>query len=133
MFANLCSSDTKIPLIYITDTGKWVAAILAEPEKYNGSFFAAGEGLYTYGQIAEIMSKVTGKTVTHQQVPDEVFHGWLPKGGMGDALFEMYLHFRDVGYYGPNMEKEVSWALQQALDKPKRLEEFLRAQSFQLP
>ncbi|KAF2247565.1 NAD(P)-binding protein [Trematosphaeria pertusa] len=131
VLASLCRGDTVLPQLDITDTGAWVSAILAEPEKYEGKFFAAAEGLYTMDEVAATMSKVSGKTVKFQHVPDEVFKGFLPEG-YREQLFEMYLLFRDYGYYGENMKEQVEWAKAQARGKLTNLEEFLRKTEFKL-
>jgi uncharacterized protein YbjT (DUF2867 family) len=131
VIANVLNPDTKVPLIDITDTGKWVGAILAEPEKYAGKFLAAAEGLYTWPEACEVISKVTGKTVVYQQLPDEVFKGFLPPG-MSDALLEMWVLNRDYGYYGSEMEAEVKWAKEQAVGELTGLEEWLRREKFSL-
>jgi uncharacterized protein YbjT (DUF2867 family) len=131
VIANVLNPDTKVPLIDITDTGKWTAAILEEPEKYAGKFFAAAEGLYTWPEACEVISKVTGKTVVYQQMPDGVFKGFLPPG-MSDALLEMWVLNRDYGYYGSEMEKEVKWAKEQAVGGLTGLEEWLRREKFSL-
>lgn len=131
VLANICRPDTRVPLIDITDTGAWVGAILAEPDRYEGKFFAAAQGLYSMEEIAHIMSKVTGKTVRFQQMPDEVFKGLLP-APMRDMLFDMWLLFRDYGYYGESMEKDVEWAKAQAKGHLNDLEEFLTKTGFKL-
>ncbi|KAF2006333.1 NAD(P)-binding protein [Amniculicola lignicola CBS 123094] len=125
ILGNLCSSATRIPLIDITDSGKWIGAILAEPDKYEGKFFAAAERLYSFEEIAQVMSKVSGKTVIHQQFPDEVFKSFVPESPLKEALCEMWLFIRDYGYYGTNMERDVEWASQQAKGRLTSLEEYL--------
>lgn len=131
VIANLVHSDTQIPHIDITDTGKWVGAILSDPEKYNGKFFAAAENMYTLPQMCETISKVTGKTVKYQQLPDEVVKGFFP-GKMKDALFEMWLLFRDYGYYGSDQKQQVQWAKEQAQGELTTLEELLKREKFTL-
>lgn len=131
VLGNLCKSDTLMPLIDITDTGKWVGAILADPDKYEGKMFAAGERLYSYKEIAEIMTKVSGKTVNHAQLPDEVFRGFMPEG-YRDPLTEMFILFRDYGYYGENMKQDVEWSAKQARGHLTNLEEFLSREKFRL-
>jgi uncharacterized protein YbjT (DUF2867 family) len=128
---SLCNADTLLPLIDITDTGKFVGAILAEPDKYEGKFFAAAEGLYSYSQMAEILSKVTGKEVKFQKVDDEMFKSFLPEG-FREQLYEMMVHCRDYGYYGENMKADVQWASEQAKGHLTTLEEFLTRENFKL-
>lgn len=131
VLANICKPDTLMPWIDITDTGKWVGAILAEPDKYEGKFFAASSEFSSYKDAAEIMSKLTGKTVTFKSLPDEVFKSFLPDV-FKDAGLEMYQLFRDYGYYGANMKEDVAWAQKQARGKLTGLEEFLKRENFKL-
>ncbi|KNG44043.1 hypothetical protein TW65_09124 [Stemphylium lycopersici] len=125
VLADMLEGDTRMPFIDITETGKWVGAILADPDKYAGCFFAAAEGFYGPDQAAEIMSKVTGKTVRHVRLPDEVVKAALPDG-FREQLFEMFLLNREYGYYGPGQEEMVKWAREQVDGEVTGLEAFLR-------
>jgi uncharacterized protein YbjT (DUF2867 family) len=131
VIANILNLDTRVPLIDITDSGKWIGGILSDPEKYEGKFFAAAENMYTWPEACEIISKVTGKTVTYQQVPDEVFKGFLPPHSK-DTLYEMWALFRDYGYYGSDQENLVQWAKEQTRGELTGLEESLRKEKFSL-
>ncbi|KAH6967627.1 hypothetical protein BKA56DRAFT_497170 [Ilyonectria sp. MPI-CAGE-AT-0026] len=131
VFANSCTESTLMPLIDPTDTGEWVAAILAEPDKYEGKSIAAAQGLYTWSEIAEAVSAASGKVVKFQAVPEETFKGWLPEG-LRDDLLDMYSLFRDYGYYGPTMKEDIEWGVKQAKGNLTSLEEFLRREHFQL-
>ncbi|KAF1955112.1 NAD(P)-binding protein [Byssothecium circinans] len=132
ILANLCHpTETLIPLIDITDTGAWMNAILADPDKYNGKFIAAAQGLYTYEQVVGIMSEVSGKTVKFHQMSDEVLKSVLPEGARG-MLYEMNVLFRDYGYYGPTQKEDVQWAIEQARGELTDLEAFLRKTGFTL-
>jgi uncharacterized protein YbjT (DUF2867 family) len=124
VLANILKPETRLPLIDITDMGAWVSAVLAEPEKYEGKFFAAAEGMYSQTEIAETLSRVSGKTVRHVQIDDEVYKRYLPEA-IRDMLFEMNLLFREYGYYGENTEKDVQWARDQAKGELTSLEGFL--------
>ena len=123
--ANVHTPETLFPWIDVAgDTGKWVGAALAEPDKLNGKFLAASSGLLSLTEATEILSKVTGKTVKYNQLPVEVYKGFLPPGA-GDAVVDMFLFMQDYGYYGPDMEKEVEWTASQARGKLTSLEDFL--------
>ncbi|KAF2708052.1 NAD(P)-binding protein [Pleomassaria siparia CBS 279.74] len=117
-------TSTLIPMLDIAETGSWVGAILAAPDEYAGKFLAAAHALYSYEQIAHIMSSVSGKTVVYRQLPDDVVRGFLPEG-FREQLFEMNLFFRDHGYYGPAMREHVEWARQQTRGPVTGLEDFL--------
>jgi uncharacterized protein YbjT (DUF2867 family) len=127
--ANILDPTTRVPLIDITDTGKWTGAMLADPERYEGKFFAAAEGLYTLPEACEIMSKATGKSITYQQLPDEMFKGFLPES-MRDPLYEMWVLNRDYGYYGQDQESLVQWAKEQAKGELTTLEEWCIREKF---
>jgi uncharacterized protein YbjT (DUF2867 family) len=132
VLGNICPSESLVPLIDITETGKWVAAILADPDTYSGSFFSAAEGLYTWSEIAQIMSKVSGKTVRHVKVPDEVFKGFFPEGWTREAYFDMFRFIGEWGYYGEGMKGDVEWTREQVRGEITGLEGFLRREGFEL-
>jgi uncharacterized protein YbjT (DUF2867 family) len=129
--SNILNPTTKVPFIDITDTGKWTGAILADPDKYNGKFFAGAEGLYTMPEACELISKATGKTVTYQQLPDDMFKGFLPPS-MREGLYEMWVLNRDYGYYGSKQEDLVKWAKEQAKGDLTSLEAWLSKEKFSL-
>jgi uncharacterized protein YbjT (DUF2867 family) len=131
VLADILPDDTEVPYIDITDTGKWVGAILADPDNYAGKFFAAAEGFYTHKQAAEIISKVTGKTVKHVKLPDEVVKGFFPEG-MREALYEMWVLNREYGYFGQEQKEDVQWAGEQAKGELTGLEAFLRKVDYKL-
>ncbi|KAI9754394.1 MAG: hypothetical protein M4579_004732 [Chaenotheca gracillima] len=123
--ANVVTPQTQLPLIEITaDTGKYVGAILAEPDKYEGKVFAAATKLYSFEEIVEAMSKATGKTVKYNQLPESVMRGFLPPAAAED-LIQMFYWFQDYGYYGPQSKELIEWAAQNARGKLTTLEEYL--------
>jgi len=83
VLADMLKGDTKVLYIDIMDTGKSVGAILAEPDRYAGKFFAAAERFYTPDEIVTIMARLTGKTVRHVQLGDEVAKSFFPRGTKG--------------------------------------------------
>jgi uncharacterized protein YbjT (DUF2867 family) len=130
-YFNVFHPDTPLPLIDITDTGKWIGAILADPERYQGHRFAASEGFYTMQEIAEITSNQTGKDVNYVQLPDEVFKGYLPPT-FDQELLEMFILIRDYGYYGTGQKDMVEWATKQAIGELTTLENFFIKTPLQL-
>ncbi|KAG0043001.1 hypothetical protein BGZ83_011949 [Gryganskiella cystojenkinii] len=123
--SNVVSPQTKMPLIAVaSDSGKYVGAILAEPDKYEGKVFSAATSVTSFEEIAETISKVTGKTVKYKQVPVEVFRGMLPPS-VATRYTKMFLFFEDFGYYGPQTEELVAWTGKNVRGKLTTLEEFL--------
>ena len=122
--AHFVKPETKLPLIdTVDDSGKYVGAILAEPEKYEGKFFSAATALYSYSEVVEVMSKSSGKTVKYNQLPLDVWSSFLPPQSK-DYLVEMFEWIQDYGYYGPQTEELVDWTAKQARGKLTTLEEY---------
>jgi uncharacterized protein YbjT (DUF2867 family) len=95
---SVVAAQTQFPLIdVVADTGKWVGAILAEPEKYEGGVFSAATKLYSFEEIVQIISTATGKTVKYSQLPESAFRGFLPPAA-ADDLLQMLYYFQDFGY-----------------------------------
>ena len=124
VMARHVSPKAQLPLIdTVGDTGKYVGAILAEPAKYEGKTFCAATALYSMEEMAEIISKTSGKKVVYQQIPVETFKKYLPY--LADTLIEMMSYQQDFGYYGPNTKELVAWAAENARGKVNTFEEYL--------
>ncbi|RAL00105.1 NmrA/HSCARG family protein [Aspergillus ibericus CBS 121593] len=118
--------ETQLPLINTAgDTGKWVATILSEFDKYEGKVLCCATALYSFAEIAETMSRVSGKTVAYRQVPEEVWRGFLPPL-MVDFIADMLKSFQDYGYYGEKTAEKVQWSAQQARGALTTLERYLQ-------
>ena len=123
--ANFVTPETKLPLIDIVgDTGKYVGAVLAQPQKFAGKTVAASTALYSFREIAETMSKVSGKSVKYNQLPEDVFRSFLPPP-VAVHLIDMFRWIQDYGYYGPQTAPDVKWAADNARGKLSTLEEYL--------
>lgn len=131
VLATVASPATKLPLIDITETGKYVSAILANPDAFQGKTLCAATGLYTMEEIVGIISRSTGKTVAYRQLPEDAFRKFLPPA-MGDYIVHMLLYIQDFGYYGKNTEELVAWAASQARGKLHSLEDYLAENPLEL-
>lgn len=123
--ASIFAPSTELPLIDINDTGKWIAGVLTQPEQYVGKALRAATGWSSCEEITRTMSKVSGKMIKHQQIPDDVFKGFLPPHS-ADTFLQMNQDTRDYCYYGdkaPDRE-DVAWAAKQAKEKLTTSEEF---------
>ncbi|KAF2436975.1 NmrA family transcriptional regulator [Tothia fuscella] len=123
--ANVYNPYTQLPMIDVAaDTGKWIGAILSDPDQYDGKFFAAAVRTYSLNEIVEILSKATGKTVKYKQVPPEVYKKFLPEG-IAEAICQMHQFSTEFAYYGPEQAELVEWTVKQAKGKLTTLEEYL--------
>ena len=128
------SPKTKLPYVNATrDTGKFVGAILAEPEKYQGKTFCAAVALYSLEEIAAIISKATGKPVVYKQISSEESKENLSMlGPLVDIYDEGSGALEDYGYFGPDSEKLVAWAVENARGRLSTLEEYFETNPLQL-
>ena len=126
------SSNNKIPYINaVGDAGKFIGAILAEPDKYEGKTFCAAAALYGFEEIVTLLSKATGKIVVFKQISLDDFTKSLP---FAPALFADGMSYMEEfgGYFGPDTEKLVAWAAENARGRLTTLEEYLEEHSLQL-
>ena len=130
--ANFISPDAQLPLIEtVEDSGKYVGAMLADPDKYHGNVFCAATGLYSYQQVVEIITRITGKKTIYAQLPHEEWVKYLPPG-FADPMTAMFRFIENPGYYGPQTKEEVEWAVGQARGKLTTFEEFVEKHSQKL-
>lgn len=131
IMARHTSPKTQLPFIdAVGDTGKFVGAILAEPDKYEGKTFCAAVALYSWEELAAIMSKATGKTIVYKQIPLEEFKKSLPF--KVDIFVEGFSSQEEFGYFGSDSKKLVAWAAENARGRLSTLEEYLEAHPLQL-
>jgi hypothetical protein len=76
-------------------------------------------------EIADIMSKVSGKAVKYEQISEKTFRQYLHGGSYADSLIDMMLFQQEFGYYGPQTKALVAWAAENARGKVHTLEEYL--------
>ncbi|KAF2656931.1 putative hscarg dehydrogenase [Lophiostoma macrostomum CBS 122681] len=131
-----CSPQSPLPLVAaVSDTGKFVGAILAEPDKYAGKTFCAAEKIYTMEEACGIISKSTGKTVGFKQVTVEEWRkgvDFLPEP-LVELFAEGFVAQAELGYWGPDSEKLVAWAKENVRGKLIDFEEYLATRPLQLP
>ncbi|TVY37185.1 NmrA-like family domain-containing protein [Lachnellula subtilissima] len=119
VIASSASKETQFSLLDpVADSGKYVGAILASPEMFEGI-------VYSLDEIVALMSKVSGKTVRYVQVEESVLRGFLPPNGK-DIYSELMLYYQDFGYFGLESKELTAWARQYARGKLASFEEFLK-------
>lgn len=122
---NIHTPETMFPWIDITgDMGKFVAAILAQPDRFQGQMLAAASEIRSFEYVTQVMSRVSGKTVRYTQISEAKFRESLPRAA-ADAFVNMFLFYQDCGYHGGRMEEEVERAVKNARGKLTTVEEYL--------
>ncbi|KAH7021394.1 uncharacterized protein B0I36DRAFT_251543 [Microdochium trichocladiopsis] len=134
VFTTHVGAESKLPLIDITELGKWVAAILADFDKLEGKTLCAGSRQYTMLEIVEHLSASTGKKVVYKQVSSEdalqLFGG--DRNPAAGVLVEMQLYEEEFGYFGPDTDKLVRWSVENAKGHISTFEEYLQREPIQL-
>lgn len=130
VLARHTSPKTQLPFIdAVGDTGKFIGAILAEPDTYEGKTFCAAV-LYSWEEVAAIMSKATDKTVVYKQISVEEFKKSLPFAA--DVYIEGFSYQEEFGSYGPDTKKLIAWAAENARGRLSTLEEYFETHPLQL-
>ncbi|EAQ87658.1 hypothetical protein CHGG_04277 [Chaetomium globosum CBS 148.51] len=107
VIANILPGDRVLPWIDVAaDTGPVVGAVLAELERFEGKRLCVASELFSLEEVAEKISKVTGKTVKYLRVSEDVFKSYLPEGAR-EPVVNMFRFIAESGYYGPGTEKLV--------------------------
>lgn len=131
------SPQSKFPLVdAVGDTGKFVGAILAEPDKYESKTLYGVVKIYTMEQIAAILSKATGQTIVYKQISVKEFKEGIESFGLppvvGDIFADGFSFNEEFGYFGPDSEELVAWSAQNARGRLSTFEEYLEAHPFRL-
>lgn len=122
VLARPVSATTKVPFLdAVKDTGNFVGAILAEPDKYEGKTFCAAQAFYTLEEQVAIMSKTTGQTVVYKHVSAEEFKDSIPF--IGEMFAQGWVALEEWGYWGPGSEESVAWAIENSRGKLTTFEE----------
>ncbi|ORZ27932.1 hypothetical protein BCR41DRAFT_418909 [Lobosporangium transversale] len=109
----------------VRDTGKFVGAILAEPEKFEGKTLCAAATLCSFEEAAEMISRATGKTVKYKQLSVDEFDRVMPTTHSRITAYSM-LYLEEFGFFGPEGKELIEWSTKNIHDKLTTLEEFLQ-------
>lgn len=128
------SVDVQWPLIHaVRDTGKFVGAILAEPERFQGRTVCGATRLYSLSEMLSIMSETTGKDIQYKRVSIEEFKRRMNvPDALSDMFVEMLGFLEETGYFGPESGELVAWAAENARGRLGTFEEYLEAHPLRL-
>jgi uncharacterized protein YbjT (DUF2867 family) len=117
--------QTQVPLIDIaSDTGKFVGAILADPEKYDGKSVIGATLMMSYEDAVAEIARISGKNVKYTQLPESAIRGFMPPL-VADMLVGMFYYYQDFGYYGAPTKVLVQEAPEVARGKLVTFEEYI--------
>jgi uncharacterized protein YbjT (DUF2867 family) len=126
----------KIPLIAASeDVGRFVSAILREPEKFRGRKVCAAQGMYTWEEVAACLGRSAGVRIRYRQCSWEEWREMAPFEGLKDFLEQAYRYAEEFGgYFGEGEDESVEWAVESVGGESglTSLEKFLEKSPFEL-
>ncbi|KAF7561241.1 hypothetical protein G7046_g2905 [Stylonectria norvegica] len=124
-------AKTLLPLVdAVGDTGKFIGAILADPDKYENKTLCAAIALYSLESIVAIISTAANQPVVYRQVSEEEVRENLPFAP--EAFLEVFKYPAEFGYYGPGTKNLVAWAAENARGTLVTLEQYFQAHPLRL-
>ncbi|MEO8254642.1 MAG: SDR family oxidoreductase [Flavobacterium sp.] len=78
------AGDGKTPFLPITEMAEANAVVLTTPGHENKEYIIAGETAFSFGEIATLLSDITGKTITYQQPELSSYIAQLIQTGASD-------------------------------------------------
>ena len=86
--------ETHLQMIAVDDIGGVVATAIERPGKWLGRTFELAGDEISMADLAQTLTRVTGREVQYQQVPWDQF-----ESRAGSATAKMFRWFQDVGYH----------------------------------
>lgn len=99
-----------MPLVDISDIGNYLAPVLRDPAKYNGSRLVAATAFYSAQEIVDTWSRVSGKKMrlaNGDEVERFITHPLQREVLRPGPLFTKY------GYFGHSGPRDLDWTISQ--------------------
>ena len=87
----LPAADAKVSFVDTRDIGAVAAASLTEGRHAGKGYTVTGGRAMTHTEVAEIISKVSGKPVTYTSISDDELRAHLSESGMPEPALEAYI------------------------------------------
>jgi uncharacterized protein YbjT (DUF2867 family) len=102
--------DLRLPLIDVSDTGKYLAPALRDPAKYDGARLVSATAYYSAQEIVDTWSRASGKNMrlaTGNEAEQFITHPMQREVLRPGPLFVKY------GYFGPSGPQDLDWTISQ--------------------
>ncbi len=87
----LPAADAKVSFVDIRDIGAVAAASLTEGTHAGKGSTVTGGRAMTHTEVADIISKASGRSVTYTSISDDDLRAYLAKAGMPETALEAYV------------------------------------------
>ena len=116
--------DGKVPFISVDDIAAVAFRLLTHKESFNSDFVLTGTELFSYDEIANIISKSTGRTVIHERISIEKLTGLYKSGGLSEA-YAQNLAMMDAAI-ASGVEERITGCVEELIGHPPiTFEEFV--------
>lgn len=78
------AGDGKTPFLPITEMAEAIAVVLTTPGHENKEYFITAETAFSFAEIADLLSDITGKTITYHQPEVSSYIEWLVQTGASE-------------------------------------------------
>ena len=122
---NFPTGDGKVPFALRSEMGEAIAHELVENDCTNQTYNLTGRESYSFGDVAAVLTKLSGKEVKYNPIQREAFAAGLKERGLPDVMAQRVVGFLvDIGN---GQEDEVSPDMENLLGrKPTGLEQGLK-------
>ena len=120
------TGNAKISHIDLRDIAAAAASILRSPSQHGGQIYELnGPEALSYAEVAEKISKATGRQVQYVEIPPDAQRKALIDMGMPDFLVTALLELQE--YYASGKASNVDGTLESLIDRaPTKMDAFLR-------
>ena len=78
------AGDGKTPFLPITEMAESLAVVLTTPGHENKEYFITAETAFSFSEIADLLSDITGKTITYHKPEINSYIAWLIQTGVSE-------------------------------------------------
>ena len=120
------TGDAKISHLDLRDIAAAAARILRSPVQHAGKIYELnGPEALSYAEVAEKISKATGRKVQYVDIPPDAQRKALSDMGMPDFMITALLELQE--YYASGKASKVDGTLESLLDRaPTKMDDFLK-------
>ena len=116
--------DGKVPFISVDDIAAVAFRLLTNKESFNSDFVLTGSRLFSYDEIAKIISESSGRNVIHEKVDVETLTSLYKSRGLSDA-YAQNLAMMDAAI-ASGVEERITGCVEELIGHPPiTFEEFV--------
>jgi ergot alkaloid biosynthesis protein len=121
------TDNGRVPFISVDDIAAVAKTLLTSVSPFNQDFILTGSQLLCYDEIADLISKETGRLITHARVSTDELMKLYTSRGLSEA-YARTLAAMDAAIATGAEERTTTWVYDLTKRNPKAFEEFVRSE-----